>query len=810
VTAAGAILEGFTVTNGDASGMLANCSPEATGGCGGGILVEGAANVTIQDNLVTGNVAESAAAAGWNQSWGGGIYARNAHALAIESNTIAGNRASTVSSGQGAGIFLDRCQGARIAGNRVAENTATTVAGIAASGGGVTIYHRDSSGTVVEKNVFTDNCASTGTDASYGNALYTWYAEDVTIRDNWIASDCPGAAVYLGYFTGHVLGNYVSAGEDGSLVWLFNGQDWGNVLANNILVAGAGTTRVVDADGYVDYPLSTTLLHNTIVGNGESVGVYVGADATATLTNNIVVSHGTAMETVDNGVLLADHTLLWWNTREPILGAGPIHGDPLFVNRAQGDFHILPGSAAVDAATDAGVATDFDGEARPGLGGIDVGADELAPWQFDFGATLSPVAEGYAQVTHSTTFTPGRGYGWSSGTIGSRDRGIGDDLRRDFCFANAANFAVKLPNGRYWVTLTMGDATVGHSQMAVFVEGQPVATVSTAGNEFRTVACEVSVADGELSLWLDDEGGSDPNVVVNTLTIQRALPARIDLGTASSPVAPGFTRGTHASLYSPAAAFGWLGGIVHSRDRGTADPLRRDLAFSARALLGLFLGNGVYDLSLTLGDAAATHDQMGVAVQGTASVPVTAARNTFVARRWRTCVADNRLGALLADLGGADKNVVVNAVEASPPPPLRFDFGTPTSPVTSNHLQVTHATVYTPERGYGWLSGSIASRDRGTALSQYRDFNFTSDGTFVADLIPGRYEVWVLIGDATHAHDQMGIEIEGELVDVLWTVADSFANQTYTVTVRDGQLTVRLVDQGGGDPNVVINQLVVP
>jgi rhamnogalacturonan endolyase len=44
---------------------------------------------------------------------------------------------------------------------------------------------------------------------------------------------------------------------------------------------------------------------------------------------------------------------------------------------------------------------------------------------FDFGTDTSPVASGYARVSPATVFSAGQGYGWQSGTIDSRDRGMG-------------------------------------------------------------------------------------------------------------------------------------------------------------------------------------------------------------------------------------------------------------------------------------------------------------------------------------------------------------------------------------------------
>jgi fibronectin type 3 domain-containing protein len=104
----------------------------------------------------------------------------------------------------------------------------------------------------------------------------------------------------------------------------------------------------------------------------------------------------------------------------------------------------------------------------------------------------------------------------------------------------------------------------------------------------------------------------------------------------------------------------------------------------------------------------------------------------------------------------------------------------------------------------------IQARDRGTSDALRRDFTFTPDGTFVLDVPNGSYNLVVVVGDATTAHDQMGFFAEGVLKANLSTAAGQFLEQSlYGVSVRDGQLTLRFDDLGGVDPNVVINGLDV-
>ena len=65
-----------------------------------------------------------------------------------------------------------------------------------------------------------------------------------------------------------------------------------------------------------------------------------------------------------------------WNGPGMINRSNDHYGDPAFVDPDNGDYHIGPGSGAIDAGVDAGVYVDIDGEARPFGAGYDLGADE--------------------------------------------------------------------------------------------------------------------------------------------------------------------------------------------------------------------------------------------------------------------------------------------------------------------------------------------------------------------------------------------------------------------------------------------------
>ena len=76
------------------------------------------------------------------------------------------------------------------------------------------------------------------------------------------------------------------------------------------------------------------------------------------------------------------------------------------------------------------------------------------------------------------------------------------------------------PRGTWLATLTMGDAAGAHDQMGVFLEGARADTVTTARGQFYTRTYRIEVADGQLTLLLDDLGGTDANVAIAAIEVR--------------------------------------------------------------------------------------------------------------------------------------------------------------------------------------------------------------------------------------------------------------------------------------------------
>ncbi len=145
---------------------------------------------------------------------------------------------------------------------------------------------------------------------------------------------------------------------------------------------------------------------------------------------------------------------------------------------------------------------------------------QVSETHFDFGTSISPVANGYVRATASL-FNPNLGFGWQNDAISlsAVDRVIGTPLTRDLVLLNRGTFEAKVPSGQYTVSIRYGDLVARHDLMGVFIEGTYQGNVSTKNGQTVSVDYNVSVADGGLTVYFVDLGGGDEFVAVISLDI---------------------------------------------------------------------------------------------------------------------------------------------------------------------------------------------------------------------------------------------------------------------------------------------------
>jgi uncharacterized repeat protein (TIGR01451 family) len=432
--------------------IISNTASTADWGYGGGIYLRyGYGQTVISDNRILSNTGSTA-----EHSVGGGICLISSSAI-VQDNTLRDNTASTVNWAIGGGLYLWLSDAVTVTGNLIEGNFASTVPfnpGIVASGGGIGVddsdaliqdntirdnvsalyslgqggglYARDSDGATIEENIIEDNVASfdkSGSGYGYGGGIFL-YTSDATVHRNTILENrassvdgCGGGI--LAWQSGATLDANTILSNTAAISVAESGFGCGggvslnasdgvsmtnNFVAHNqcgsddsvgkregagIWARGAASSAVMDV----------VLLHNTVADNAGE-GVSIGRYATATLTNNIIAGNTVAItNTAPASVTFsADHTLFWNNGSVPISGSNPIFDNPAFVGG--GDYHLTPGSAAIDAGVEAGVTHDIDSDPRPAGGGPDVGADEVMP-----SLGLGKTAPGTVPAGHPITYT---------------------------------------------------------------------------------------------------------------------------------------------------------------------------------------------------------------------------------------------------------------------------------------------------------------------------------------------------------------------------------------------------------------------
>jgi hypothetical protein len=373
-------LDSLVITGGDATGITTHC-PSAGGqsdGCGGGILVH-QAEAFIVNNVITGNVA--AVSVDNRSASGGGLCLSFATGTVISHNLIIGNFASLGERGMGGGIHLSYPYNVQVVSNHLLDNVATTHDSLAGWGGGIAIQGSGAAGTI-SGNLIEGNRTNSG-GSGQGAGIYHMYGAS-TMTGNQVTGNHGPQAVFLGAYAGaRFEANQVISNSTDVGIWLTNGGGFVPTLANNIVARSGGTS--LEARATSGAPLTARLLHNTLAGAGTGYGVSVGTgNVTLQLTNTVVASHswGITNTMPASSTVLADHTLFWNNGQDGITGANPLYGNPAFLDPDGGDYHVGPGSAAIDTAVDVGEDRDVDGDWRPIGPAPDIGADEARRWLF--------------------------------------------------------------------------------------------------------------------------------------------------------------------------------------------------------------------------------------------------------------------------------------------------------------------------------------------------------------------------------------------------------------------------------------------
>ena len=206
-----------------------------------------------------------------------------------------------------------------------------------------------------------ERCRAPSYDYGYDGGAFEWYSDvdNCYVHHNW-AAECQG---------------FMEIG---------GGLARNNVVAYNVSFNNYGGFSSVHLGGtYGSNVENLRIENNTIIHTHEEGWrifgwVYGVPDAdTASVRNNVVYTN---IQITNDAGFTHDHNLYYspagYTDVGFPLGEGEQVADPLFVNLEGDDFHLRPGSPAIDGGVDLGHFLDFDG--RPILAGIipNIGAYE--------------------------------------------------------------------------------------------------------------------------------------------------------------------------------------------------------------------------------------------------------------------------------------------------------------------------------------------------------------------------------------------------------------------------------------------------
>jgi fibronectin type 3 domain-containing protein len=396
--------------------------------------------------------------------------------------------------------------------------------------------------------------------------------------------------------------------------------------------------------------------------------------------------------------------------------------------------------------------------------------------RLDFNTTGSPTADGYLGVRGADVYTPTRGFGWLT-PAAEFGRSGPTPLLQDGHYGLAPNtLRVDLQPDTYRVSVTVGDANYPHDDINISVvagSGAGLAGLSNAPGQFvQRSFLATTDASGQLALQFSDGGGFDPYWVVNALDIR-----------------PAATVGT-LILTGPGSAPADGSSLVHTDTiQGTGATPRAVIAIETT------LG--------TVVSADADPNYAGVVVQADANGNFSFQVQRPTAGGTAVITAEDVSGTSLGS----------TTITYTAPTVRRLDFITTGAPTADGYLGVRGTDLYTPARGFGWLTAAPEfGRGVGNALVQ--DGHYGSlPNTFQLDLAPGTYQVTVTAGDTVYPHDDIDVRVNGVSQlggQLISNAPGQVVVRSFTVTVgTDGHLPLQFLDLGGFDPYWVVNGLDV-
>jgi len=368
-----AVIDGFTITNGvgviDGFGGGIRCLWSAPviahnwivaneAGHGAGISCW-AASPVIHDNRILQNIQ-----IGTPSSAGGGIAILNYSNPTISENEITQNQAIN-----GGGISCGWCSRPLIEGNTIFDNSAYS------SGGGISIVSSDSE---VRQNRIIGNTTSLGK----GGGLYCDRADSIVVDNEIIGNECSdgGGGIYFSEGELILTNNMIADNQTNFGTSALFGAESTILMVNN--------TFAQNVSAWSDYGVAlggcpNVEIHNTIFWSNAGPNGFEIALSSSTTNDTRLAIWNSIVEGGQNGIEVHGGSSFY--------ASGIIDADPLFADRAAGDFHIRADSPARDQGNIGASGlpwNDFEGDPRVPAATVDIGADEFHTHLYALGEVI--------------------------------------------------------------------------------------------------------------------------------------------------------------------------------------------------------------------------------------------------------------------------------------------------------------------------------------------------------------------------------------------------------------------------------------
>jgi parallel beta-helix repeat protein len=247
-------------------------------------------------------------------------------------------------------------------------------------GGGVSCFRRSS--PIITNNTITENSSGSG------GGIYSETASPIIIGNTISGNNAlaVGGGLYAGGSTpvisrNRILRNTAGVGA-GILCSSSSCLLTNNIITHNTAVTSGGGVSVSSST------IGSNISNNTIAENAavNGGGMYlsqISNNPPHNVSNNIVASNASGIYRGGTGPLSLRNNCVFGNTSYDYSGLSPgtgdISADPLFIDKAAGNYHLSITSPCINAGwndAEGLPVTDMDGEPRICAGVVDIGADE--------------------------------------------------------------------------------------------------------------------------------------------------------------------------------------------------------------------------------------------------------------------------------------------------------------------------------------------------------------------------------------------------------------------------------------------------